>query len=162
MIPATNSTFLFLNASVAKKKETLANRLVFEKQYYTKECLDTPLFFDRELCSKVLKEALLLFLLLLALKHSAQRSYKSFFVVVGVETWSKIFLNGTKSVQGNKKCSYESKWSSWRSTGSKLLSPVAHYIIHIELHCFPCMALCGLVWSCCCFSRPSSCVASFD
>ena len=59
--------------------------------------------FDRELCSKVLKEALLL-LFLVTWNHEQKRfqmEQKSFA--------NKNSPNGTKNVQGNKKRSYKSK-----------------------------------------------------
>ena len=64
-------------------------------------------------------------------------------LLLGVETWVKNVPNRTKIVQENKKC-----------------ASVAHY--GLELPCFSCMALCGLVWSWCCFSRPWLCVASLE
>ena len=56
-------------------------------------------FIDRELCSKVLKEALL-FLLLLGLAGNHEQK------IFQIE---QKLSKGTKNVQGNKKCSWEQK-----------------------------------------------------
>ena len=88
------------------------------------------LFFDRELCSKVLKEALLLFLLLLAWNHSDM---------------NKTFPNGTKHVRNQR-----------APMGTKTLQRKQKNVLKRTL--WPCFAFCfcnlalsgmafyGLIW----------------
>ena len=87
--------------------------------------------FDRELCSKVLKEALLLFLLGLAGNHE-----------------QKMFQ--IEILQGNKNCASEQK-SARKQKMCKGTKNVLLWHIMV-LNCrvcliWPCMALYGLVWS---------------
>ena len=65
------------------------------------------IIFDRELCSKVLKEALLLFFFLLFLARNQKQNM--FQMEQKVFARTKNVPYGTKNVQGNKNCSYKSK-----------------------------------------------------
>ena len=65
-------------------------------------------FFDRELRSKVLKEALLLFLFFLVAWNHEQKMFQMEQKI----SRTKNAPNGTKKVFADKKCSYKAKWIS--------------------------------------------------
>ena len=85
---------------------------------------------------------------------------RSFVVVLlGVKSSSENVPNRTKIVQGNKKCVREQK----NCNESKVFL-LWHIMVLNSRDCLvrSYVALYGLVWFFCCFSRPWPCVASFD
>ena len=105
---------------------------------------DTFFLFDRELCSKVLKEALLLLLL----EYAGNREQKMFQIeqkmCKGTKlvhrnkkcSWEQKIFMGTKNIHGNKRCGREQKMF--------IKASVAHYDIEWPCLVRPCTDLYGL------------------